>query len=98
MTDRLHVNDECWGDLGGGEPDDFGREFRQFAIDAHRILGRPDSPVDEVFGLYRRAWCLQRQAAVATSSEIRRWLLAARQAIDVRLRSWVSEQLESSVA
>jgi hypothetical protein len=54
--------------------------------------------VDEVFRLHRRVWSLQHEAAGVTPSEIHRWLLSARQAIDVRLRSWVSEQLESSVA
>jgi hypothetical protein len=98
MADGVHGNDEIARLLAGVDLDDWGRRVRQFAIDAHRILGRPDSPVDEVFGLHRRAWLLVREASVEPSSGLCRWLLEARRAIDVRLHRWAVEEMESLVA
>jgi hypothetical protein len=97
MSNGVHVTDEGRGDLGGFDGDDFGRRLRQFAIDADRILRRPDGPVDEVIGLHRRAWLLLQDASAGPSSEIRRWLLATRRVIDARLLSWSLVELESSV-
>jgi hypothetical protein len=94
----FHVIDEIWGDLGGFEPGGFGQRVRRFAIDAYRILGHPDSPPVEVIRLYRRAWSLLRDAPRAGSNEIRRWLLAALQAIDTRILAQSFAELESWVA
>jgi hypothetical protein len=85
MADRVHVNRESPNDLGEIDRDDFGRQVRRFALDAHRLLGRSDSPIDEVIRLHRRVWCLLHAATAARSSGIRRWLLAALRAIDARI-------------
>ena len=85
MADRVHVNQERRGDLGEFDLDDFGRRVRQFALDAHRLLNRPESPIDDVIRLHRRVWCLLHDATGARSNEIRRWLLAALTAIDSRI-------------
>jgi hypothetical protein len=68
------------------------------ALDAHRVLGRPDSPIDELIGLHWRAWHLLREAPRVGSSEVRRWLLAVRHEIGAKLQSWSVEELESLVA
>jgi hypothetical protein len=98
MADTVHVIHEGRGDLGGFEPDGFGSRVREFAIDAHRVLNRPDSPIDEVIRLHRRVWYLLRDTPGARSNEIRRWLLAALRAIDTRILAWSSTELESWVA
>ncbi len=98
MVDGVHVIDESrWG-LGGFEPDDFGSRVREFALDAHRVLNRPDSPIDEVIRLHRRVWYLLRDTPGARSNEIRRWLLAALRAIDARILARSFTELESWVA
>jgi hypothetical protein len=97
-TRGFHRQDESWGAIHGRASGDFAGDLRRFAIDAHRILRRPESPVDEVFALHARAWSLLQEAPGARSGEIRRWLLAARRAIGVRLQSWASEEMESLVA
>jgi hypothetical protein len=98
MADRARVNESSGGELGGFDLDDFTRRVRQFAIDAHRILGRPDSPRVTVIGLHRRVSHLLHDAHGERSKEIRRWLLAALQAIDARILAWSYAELESSVA
>jgi hypothetical protein len=98
MSDGLDETDEGRGETGGIEPEDFGGRVRRFAIDARRVLGCPDRPIDDLVELHRRAWSLLREAPGAPSSEMHRWLLAARAAIDDRLRSWLLEELESLVA
>jgi hypothetical protein len=98
MVDTVHVIDESRGDLGGFEPEGFGRRVREVALDAHRVLNRPDSPIDEVLRLHRRVWHLLHDAPGARPNEIRRWLLAALQAIDARILAWSFTELESWVA
>jgi hypothetical protein len=98
MSNELREADEGRGDTGGIEPEDFGGRVRRFAIDARRVLGCPDSPIDDVLELHRRASSLLRGAPGAPSSEMHRWLLAMQAAIDDRLRSWPLEELESLVA
>jgi hypothetical protein len=98
MADRVRVNHESRGDFGGFDLDDFGRRVRQFAIDAHRIPDRLDSPLDEVIELHRTVWCLLREVPGSQSSDLRQWLRAIRQAIGLKLRTWSLEDLESLVA
>ena len=98
MLNGLHEADEGRGDFDRPDAGAFARDVRQFACEAHRILGRPGSSLDDLLALHRRAWSLLRGAPGAPSSEMHRWLLAARQAIDDRLRSWPLEELESLVA
>jgi hypothetical protein len=81
----------------GFDPDDFGRRVRECAVDAHRILKRPDSPTDELIALHRRGWFLLCEAPGSQSTPIRRWLLATRQAIAAKLQSWSAAFLELSV-
>lgn len=98
MADRVNVSQESRGNLGEFDLDDFGRRVRQFALDAHRLLNRPDSPIDEVIRLHRRAWYLLRDSTAARLSEIRRWLLAALRAIDSRIIASSFMELESWAA
>lgn len=98
MADSVYEDDQSPGDLGGIEPEDFGRRLRRFAIDAHRVLGCPDGPIDDMVELHRRAWFLLREAPGVPSSRLHGWLVAAREAIDARLRAWALEELESVVA
>ena len=96
MTYGAYETDESRGGRGGFDPDEFGRRVREFALDAHRILKRPDSSMDELIGRDSCAWLLLCEAPASQSSAIRRWLLAARQAIAAKLRSWSAEHLELS--
>ena len=82
-------------DLDAG---DFGPRVRQLTLDAHQILNRPDSPLDDLIGLHRRVFCLLDEARGVRSSAIRRWLLAVRREIGVRFERWSVEDLESLVA
>jgi hypothetical protein len=93
MTYGAHETDESRGGRGGFDPDDFGRRVREFALDAHRILKRPDSPTDELIALHRRVWFLLCEAPGSQSTPIRRWLLAARQEIAAKLQSRSVEAL-----
>jgi hypothetical protein len=98
MADRIHLNEESRvhpGELGHGE---FGHEVRRLALDAHRILRRPDSSLDDLIDLHGRVFHLLRQERGARSGGIGRWLLAVRQEIGVKLESWSVEDLESCVA
>src|SRR5262249_48097498 len=82
------------GESDGLDAEAFAWDLRQFVAEAHRILGRPGSSLDDLLALHRRAWSLLRGAPGAPSSEMRRWLLAVRAAIDDRLRSWPLEEPE----
>jgi hypothetical protein len=93
MADGIHANDE-----GRHHPDDFGRRVRRFALDAHRILGRPDSPLDELIELHARAFHLLDEVPGTRASGILGWLLAVRQRIGARLQSWSVEDLEFLLA
>jgi hypothetical protein len=97
MSDGLDETDEGRGDTGGIEPEDFGGRVRRFAIDARRVLVCPDRPIDDVVELHRQARFLLREAPGVPSSPLHRWLVAAREAIDARLRAWALEELESLV-
>jgi hypothetical protein len=97
-ADRVHGNDQSQGGLGGYDLDDFSRRVRKFAIDARHILGHPDNPPVELIRLHRRVSHLLRDARGAPSKDIRRWLLAAMQAIDARILALPFAELESSVA
>jgi hypothetical protein len=98
MANGFRETDAGRDETGEIDPEVFGRQVRQFALDAHRVLRRPDSPVDEVIDLHRRVWYLLHQAPGAQTTAISRWLQVARQAIAARLRAWVVEDLESLVA
>jgi hypothetical protein len=98
MMYGVDATDQGWGDPGGFDPDDFGRRVRQLACDAHRILGCPDSPIDDVIRLHGRVWTLLREAPGPRLSGVHRWLMAARQLIADRLHRWAAEELESLVA
>jgi hypothetical protein len=98
VANRFLEADEGRDDGGGYDPEDYGRRVREFALDAHRALGRPDGPIDEVIDLHRRAWSLLREAPGVPSSPLRRWLVAVREAINARLRAWAMEEFGSLVA
>jgi hypothetical protein len=84
---------------GRFDAESFARGVRQLSLDAHDILSRPDSPLDELIGLHWRAWHLLREAAsVGSGEEVCRWLLGVRQEIGAKLQSWSVEDLESLVA
>ena len=97
MSNGLHEADVGRGDLDRLDADAFARDVRQFACEAHRILGRPGGSLDDLLALHRRAWSLLREAPGAPSGEMHRWLLAVRAATDDRLRAWALEELESLV-
>jgi hypothetical protein len=86
------------GEPGGTDRGDLARRIRSFAYDAHRILTRPDSTLDEVLGLHRTVWRLLREVPDAHSGGMYRWLLAAKRAIGARLRAWSLDDLEAMVA
>jgi hypothetical protein len=98
MSNGLPEADEGRGDFDRLDADAFARDVRRFACEVHRILGRPGGSLEDLLALHRRAWSLLRGAPGAPSSEMHRWLLAARAAIDERLRSWPLEELEPLVA
>jgi hypothetical protein len=98
MSIGLHTADENRTHPGGLDAESFARGIRRLALDAHRILSRPDSALDELFGLHWHAWHLLREAAGVGSSEVCLWLLAVRQEIGAQLQSWSMEDLESLVA
>jgi hypothetical protein len=95
MVHGIHVNDESWGGRGEDDAGDFGRRVRRVALDAHRILSRPDSPLDELIGLHWRVFHLLDEVPGARATGVLRWLLAVRQEIGARLQSWSVEDLES---
>lgn len=72
-------------EAGRFDPEGFGRRIREFAIDAHRVLSRPDSPLGELLRLHGRVGRLLGEAPRAGSSGVSRWLLAVRQRIGARL-------------
>jgi hypothetical protein len=90
--------DEGPGDCGGIGAEAFARDVRQLSSEAYRVLGRPDSSIDVVLELHRRAWGLLRQAPGPQMAGIHRWLLAVCRALAARLRRWAEEELESQVA
>lgn len=94
----MHEIDEGPGDTGAIEPEELARRVRRFAIDARLVLRHPDRPIDEVVELHRRARFLLREAPGLPSSPLHRWLVAAMEAIDARLRAWAPEELESLAA
>jgi hypothetical protein len=96
MSDGLYESNE--GHSIGLDPEAFASEVRRFAIDARRVLTCPVSMIDEVVELHRRSWLLLHQAPGIPSSPLHRWLVAARKAIDDRLRGWALAELDSLVA
>ena len=98
MVHGIHLNDESRvaGEFGAG---DFGRRVRRLALDAHRILNHPDSPLDELIALHSsRVFYLLQEVRGAQSTAIGRWLLAVRREIGVKLQCWSLEDLEALVA
>jgi hypothetical protein len=98
MCNGLYEADEIRGHPGGFDAESFARGVRRLALDAHAVLRRPDSTLDELFGLHWHAWHLLREAPHVGSSEVCCWLLAVRQEIGAKLQSWSVEDLESLVA
>jgi hypothetical protein len=97
MADGTRDDAEGRGEPGRFDPEGFGRSIREFAIDAHRVLRRPDSPLGELLRLHGRGSRLLGEAPGTGSSGISLWLLAVRQRIGARLpRSF--EDLASLVA
>ena len=94
-VDEPH-NGRCYA--GAVDAAEFGRSIRRFALDAHRMLRRPDSSSEELIGLQRQAWRLLGEASFPHATEVRRWLVAARRAIDGRLHPGLVEEPESLVA
>jgi hypothetical protein len=80
---------------GGFDPYDFRRRLRGLARDAHQILNRPDSSMDDLIALHSCVWFLLGEASGSQSTAIRQWLLAVRQAIAVKFQSWSPDELES---
>ena len=80
---------------GGLDPEELARRIRQLAIDAHRILTRPDTSIGEVSGLRRRVRVLLRETRGGLrATEIDRWLRAAQRAIEAELHLGPREDLE----
>ena len=98
MAHRVHVDDESRGGRGELDAGDFGRSVRWFALDAHDVLSRPASRLDELIGLRGRAFHLLNEVPGARATGILCWLLAVRQEIGARLQSWSVEDLESLIA
>lgn len=65
----------------------FARRIREFAIDVHRALRRPDSPLGELIRLHGRVVRLFGEATGMGSAGIASWLLAVEQRIGERLPS-----------
>jgi hypothetical protein len=82
---------------GGLDPEEFGRKVRQFASDTHRILKSPNSPVEDLIRLRRRARSLLHEAQRFRSTEIHRWLREMWRAIEAKLPPGPVEDRELSV-
>lgn len=95
MANRVHIYDEGRVDPGASEPQEFGRRVRELAREAHRVLGRPDGPIDELLRLHARVWHLLRDVPGARPVGVVRWLLAVRRQVGARLQTWSIEDLES---
>jgi hypothetical protein len=95
MDDR---REEGRGGPGGSEPEGFGREMREFALEAHRVLGRPCGPFGELMDLHWRAWDLLHEAPPGLTAEADRWVLETRRAVVARLNGWPAEEFESGAA
>ena len=93
MVQGAHVNDQSRAG-GGSDAGDFGRDVRQFALDAHRALRRPDGSIDELIHLHWRAWSLLREAPEGRADGIYGWLLAVRRTIADDLHRRAAEELE----
>jgi hypothetical protein len=98
MSNGLHEGDANGVVSGGFDPDVFARRVREVALQIHRVLRRPDGPIDDVFDLHRRVWGLLGEAPGPQTTGVYRRLLAARQAIADRLHRWATEELDSLVA
>jgi hypothetical protein len=98
MADGARDDAQGRGESGRIDPEDFGRRIREFALDAHRVLRLPDSPLDELIRLDGRVIRLLGEAPGTRSSGISPWLLAVRQRIGARLPSRPFEDMESVVA
>jgi hypothetical protein len=72
---------------GRFDPEGFGRRIREFALDAHRVLRRPDSPFGELIRLQGRVIRLLGEATGTGPRGISPWLLAVEQQIGDRLPS-----------
>jgi hypothetical protein len=98
MAGAARDDDRGRGDAGQFDPEGFGRRIREFAVDAHRVLRRPDSPLDELTRLDGRASRLFGEAPGARTIGICPWLLAVRQRIRARLESQSFEDQACLVA
>jgi hypothetical protein len=83
---------------GGPYADEFAGSVRRLALDAREVLGRPDSTPGELIALHGRVSRLLQEAPGTRATGIAPWLLAVRQRIGARLRSWSMEDPASSVA
>ena len=83
---------------GRFDPEGFGRRIREFALDAHGALRRPDSPPGELIRLHGRVIRLLGEATGTGSKGIAPWLLAVEQRIGARLPSRPFDNRECLVA
>jgi hypothetical protein len=98
MANRFSETDPRRDKTGGIDAEDLVERVRRFAHDAQRVLSRPDSPIDEMIDLHRRAWSLLDESGGAQTAGISRWLRSVRDVIAARLRAWAVEELDSLVA
>ena len=61
MADRVHVNQSA-GATSANLISTTSAGGSGSCADAHRLLNRPDSPIDDVIRLHRRVWCLLHDA------------------------------------
>lgn len=94
------ARDDARGRYASGrfDPEGFGRRIREFAVDAHRALRCPDSPLGELIRLHGRVLRLFGEATGTGSRGIAAWLLAVEQRIADRLPSGPFDNRECPVA
>ena len=85
-------------ETAGLDPEGFARSLREFALEAHRVLRRPDSPRGDLIRLQGRVLRLLGEVPGTGSSGISQWLGAILARIGARLPSRSLDDAEPIMA
>jgi len=85
MADYPSMRADANVDACALEPQDFAKEVRSLAIDAHRALTHPETATEELINTKRRFEAILSRTPQPFTSQANRWLRSILQAVHARL-------------
>src|SRR5262245_63747415 len=86
MADYPSMRADANVDACALEPQDFAKEIRSLAIDAHRALTHPETATEELINTKRRFEAILSRTPQPLTAQANRWLCSIVQAFHARLQ------------